>query len=485
MGSTSFTGVGLALLPFILILLIHFWLQGLGRQPKKTTSNNGHSLGQDVPMLATIPHGQHHVSRREISDSALKVLYRLKDAGYEAYLVGGCVRDLQLGKHPKDFDIATEAHPEQVHELFRNSRLIGRRFKLVHVRFGREIIEVATFRASHDSNSAVTGQHGKQSDSGLILRDNVYGTVEDDAIRRDFTVNALYYSITDKGITDFVDGWEDLNQRTLRLIGDPEARYREDPVRMLRAVRFAAKLDFTLAPSTEAPIIQLADLLCDIPPARLFEEVLKLFLSGHAEQTFKLLQEFDLFAPLFPATARCLEDQQREPEGASHVEELIIQALRNTDSRIQQGKSVTPAFLFAALLWYPLQYRARQLEKNLPPLPALQQAAQDVISEQVKAISIPRRFSIPMREIWELQPRLPRRFGKRAEQLLEHPRFRASYDFLLMREASGEQLDNLGEWWTHFQDAHPNVRNDMSNALNSEKPRRKRKRKPRKVARHE
>nr|WP_207061529.1 polynucleotide adenylyltransferase PcnB [Motiliproteus sp. SC1-56] len=426
-----------------------------------------------APQGRTVIHRDDHIlSRRDMSDNALKVLYRLKDAGYEAYLVGGCVRDLLLGEHPKDFDVATEATPEEVHELFRNSRLIGRRFKLVHVRFGREIIEVATFRAGHDSQN--NAQHGHQDDSGRILRDNVYGTVEEDALRRDFTVNALYYSVRDFSIHDHANGVEDLDNRTLRLIGDPEARYREDPVRMLRAVRFAAKLGFTMAEETEEPICRLAPLLGDIPAARLFEEVLKLLLGGRGEETFKLLREFNLFTPLFPATQRLLE---RGGDQAELCEELIIAALRNTDKRIKKGKSVTPAFIYAAMLWHPLQVRIAQLrDEGLPPIPALHQAAQDVVQQQVQATSIPRRFSGPMREIWELQFRLPRRFGRRAEQLVEHPRFRAAYDFLLMREASGEQLDQLGDWWTRYQEEDDEGRAALVKDLGGQRPKRKRKR---------
>ncbi len=429
-----------------------------------------------------ISRDQHHVTRRQISDNALKVLYRLKDAGYESYLVGGCVRDLQLGAHPKDFDVATEAHPEEVHDLFRNSRLIGRRFKLVHVRFGREIIEVATFRASHEAKHNDSDQHGKQSDGGMILRDNVYGTVEEDALRRDFTVNALYYTIEDFSVHDYADGWQDLQHRTLRMIGDPEARYREDPVRMLRAVRFAAKLEFIIAPDTEEPIKRLAPLLRDIPAARLHEEVLKLFLSGQGETTFLMLRQYNLFGALFPATERQLQGQHSD-----YAERLIIEALRSTDNRIASGKSVTPAFLYAAMLWYPMLDALERLkQQGVPPIPALHQATQEIHQQQSKASSIPRRFSGAMRDIWELQYRLPRRNGNRAEQLVEHPRFRAAYDFVLMRENSGEELDDLGQWWTDYQAARADQRAVMVSELGSDgasrKRRKSRRRKPRRAA---
>ncbi|MCW8885101.1 MAG: polynucleotide adenylyltransferase PcnB [Motiliproteus sp.] len=432
-------------------------------------------LDDDLPRIISRDH--HPVSRKELSDNALKVLYRLKDAGYEAYLVGGCVRDILLGKHPKDFDVATEATPEEVHELFRNSRLIGRRFKLVHVRFGREIIEVATFRASHDSQSNNQEQHGKQAESGMILRDNVYGNVHDDALRRDFTINALYYSVKDFCIHDHANGVEDIESKTLRIIGDPESRYREDPVRMIRAIRFAAKLEFTMAAETEAPILRLAPMLADIPAARLFDEVIKLFMSGHAVSTYYLLQQFGLFEPLFPMTAKLLERQANDPDGEALAEPLIIKVLANTDKRIRRGKSVTPAFFYAALLWYPMLERMERLrQEGLPPIPASHQAAQEVIVEQSRSTSIPRRFGTPMREIWDMQFRLPRRFGRRAGQILEHPRFRAGYDFLLMREAGGEQLDNLGQWWTEYQHASGERREEMVKALEKSHPKRRRKR---------
>lgn len=426
---------------------------------------------------------QHPVSRKQLSDNALKVLYRLKDGGYDAYLVGGCIRDLLLGKQPKDYDVATNATPEQVNKLFRNSRLIGRRFKLVHVRFGREIIEVATFRTSHDAEHNTEQEHGRQAESGMILRDNVYGTIEEDALRRDFTVNALYYSINDFGIHDYANGMADIEHRTLRMIGDPEARYREDPVRMLRAVRFAAKLDFQMDAATEDPIRKLAPMLLAIPAARLFDEVLKMLLSGQGVATYKLLREYDLFAPLFPATAVLLEKEAAQ-EGERPIEALLLQSLRNTDLRIEQGKSITPAFIYAAMLWYPLQARLKDYQQDgMPFLQALHQAGQDVVREQCRATSIPKRFSIPMREIWDMQFRLIRRHGRRAEQLVQHPRFRAAYDFLLMREASGEQLDNLGQWWTDYQQADVEGRQTMVKALGAggggrRKRPRKRSRKP-------
>ncbi len=407
---------------------------------------------------------QHSLKRSEISRYAVSVVERLQHAGYEAYVVGGCVRDLLLELEPKDYDVATSATPEQVRAEFRNARVIGRRFKLVHVHFGREIIEVATFRANHPEPDEDTdaGQQASRHESGRILRDNIYGTLEDDAQRRDFTINALYYDPSTERILDHTHGVHDIRNRLIRLIGDPTQRYQEDAVRMLRAVRFAAKLDFEIEKHSAAPIRQLAPLLRDIPSARLFEEVLKLFLNGRAERTFELLLEYDLFAPLFPASAEALE---HNPE---YTGTLIRQALANTDLRVRQGKPVTPAFLFAALLWPALPARVQELQqRGMPPIPAMQEAAHDIIWEQCQRIAIPKRFSIPIREIWDMQERLPRRHGRRADQLLENPRFRAGYDFLLLRESAGEETDGLGDWWTDYQDASDSERRSMIRDLST------------------
>lgn len=401
--------------------------------------------------------GQHAMRRTQISRNAINVVERLQKAGYQAYLVGGCVRDLLLGFEPKDFDVATSATPEQVRAEFRNARVIGRRFKLVHVHFGREIIEVATFRANHpqgeddeDSNLA------SRNESGRILRDNVYGSLEDDAQRRDLTINALYYDPATERVLDYAHGVKDIDNRQIRLIGDPTQRYQEDPVRMLRAVRFAAKLDFDIEKHTAEPIHNLAHLLRDIPSARLFEEVLKLFLTGYAERTFDLLVEYDLLAPLFPASAAALK---RNPQ---YTDSLISLALANTDKRIAEGRPVTPAFLFAAMLWPALPARVAQLqERGMLPIPAMQEAAQSLITEQCQRTAVPKRFTMPIREIWDMQERLPRRQGKRADLLLENPRFRAGYDFLLLREDAGEDLGGLGDWWTDYQDATDSERRNM------------------------
>ncbi|TBU96679.1 polynucleotide adenylyltransferase PcnB [Phytopseudomonas dryadis] len=406
---------------------------------------------------------QHPIQRGQISRYAVSVVERLQNAGYQAYLVGGCVRDLLLGIEPKDFDVATSATPEQVRAEFRNARVIGRRFKLVHVHFGREIIETATFRANHpqgdeeeDSNQA------SRNESGRILRDNVYGTLEDDAQRRDFTINALYYDPSTERILDYAHGVHDIRNNLIRLIGDPTQRYQEDPVRMLRAVRFAAKLDFDIEKHSAAPIYRLAPMLREIPAARLFDEVLKLFLTGYAIYTYELLLDYGLFGQLFPASAAALE------QNPDYTDTLIRNALDNTDLRIQQGKPVTPAFLFAALLWPALPARVIRLqERGMPPIPAMQEAAHELISEQCQRIAVPKRFTMPIREIWDMQERLPRRSGKRADLLLENPRFRAGYDFLLLRESAGEETNGLGDWWTDYQDASDSERRLMIRNLGS------------------
>lgn len=406
---------------------------------------------------------QHSLQRAQFSRHAVNIVERLQSAGYQAYLVGGCVRDLLLQINPKDFDVATSATPEQIRAEFRNARIIGRRFKLVHIHFGREIIEVATFRANHPEEDEEENTHqSSRNSSGRILRDNVYGTLEDDAQRRDFTINALYYDPVTERILDYANGVHDIRNRLIRLIGDPEQRYKEDPVRMLRAVRFAAKLNFGIEKHSMLPIRPLAPMLRDIPAARLFEESLKLFLSGHAEITFEMLVDLELFDPLFPATAKALE------YNPTYTHTLISKALANTDLRVRQDKPVTPAFMFAALLWPALPARVLRLqERGTPPITAMQDAAHELIVEQCRSIAIPKRFTLPIREIWDMQERLPRRYGKRADQLLDHPRFRAAYDFLLLRETAGEQTDGLGQWWTDYQDANDSERRHMISDLSS------------------
>ncbi|TXH66208.1 MAG: polynucleotide adenylyltransferase PcnB [Thermomonas sp.] len=404
------------------------------------------STFEPVPQLRIIPRDVHGISRKQMSQSALRVLYRLREAGFGGYLVGGAVRDLLAGIEPKDFDVATDATPEQVKALFRNCRLIGRRFRLAHVVYGREIIEVATFRA----NSADDNDDRQTDDGGRLLRDNVYGTIEDDAIRRDFTANALYYAIEDFSVRDYVGGYDDVQARLLRLIGDPESRYREDPVRMLRAARLAAKLGFTIEAATAAPIPRLAPLLAEAAPARLFEETLKLFLSGHAVASFELLEAHGLLPALLPETAQALASNK---SGA--LRRMLVQGLRNTDARVAADESVSPAFLYAVLLW-PAYCRALALlqAQGVHAAEAQRRAADRVTLHQVARTALPRRFSLPMQEIWLLQPRFSLRQRKRVFRLLSHPRFRAAFDFLELRLVASESHADDVAFWREAQQ-HP------------------------------
>ncbi|MGL5947764.1 MAG: polynucleotide adenylyltransferase PcnB [Aeromonas sp.] len=441
--------------------IAHFCRKVLGKERTATDATSEAARptasGAQRPAHASprqvLSRSEHSISRQDISENALKVLYRLNKGGYEAYLVGGGVRDLLLGRKPKDFDIATNATPEQIKALFSNCRLIGRRFRLAHIVFGRDVIEVATFRGHH--HQVNNSKHiSVQSAEGMLLRDNVYGSIEEDAERRDFTVNALYYSAKDFSLHDFAGGLPDLAARKLELIGDPETRYREDPVRMLRAVRFAAKLGMSISPRTAAPIKTLAPLLSDIPPARLFEETLKLFLAGDALSTYRELKAYGLFAPLFPQVA-ALGSQR----GNAPYEQLIEQALMDTDKRVREDKRVTPAFLYAALLWGVVENRARVLENEsgLPWHDALMLAANEVLDKQVRSIAIPRRFTSDIRDIWALQLRLTRRQGRQPERAMEHPKFRAAYDFLLLRARVERGLGELASWWDRFVEANPHI----------------------------
>ena len=424
--------------------------------------------------LQVIPREAHGISRKQMSHNALRVLYRLREAGFGAFLVGGAVRDLLVGGRPKDFDVATSATPEQVRAEFRNARIIGRRFKLVHVHFGREIIEVATFRANSDDGSGDRETH----EDGRILRDNVYGTVEDDAVRRDFTANALYYTVEDFSVRDYVGGFADVQQRLLRLIGDPETRYREDPVRMLRAVRLAAKLDFSIDPATAAPIRALAPLLSEAAPARLFEETLKLFLSGHAVASFRLLEAHGLLPQLFPETAQALATNT---SGA--LRRMLLQGLANTDARVAADEPVSPAFLYALLLWPAYCRTLAMLQAQcMHPVEAQRRAADRVSVHQVSRTALPRRFSLPMQEIWLLQARFSQRQRKRVFRLLAHPRFRAAFDFLELRlVASGAHADDV-EFWREAQQhpaeavAQQEAQDDTDEAGEGEAPRKRRRR---------
>ncbi|OEF24622.1 polynucleotide adenylyltransferase PcnB [Vibrio rumoiensis] len=435
------------------------------------SSNQDGSNGE--VNLNIITRQEHTVSRSHISENALKVLYRLHNHGYDAFLVGGGVRDILLDKQPKDFDIATNATPEQIKELFRNCRLIGRRFRLAHIMFGRDIIEVATFRGHHQEPEK---NQSAQSKEGMLLRDNVYGTVEEDAERRDFTVNAMYYNIADFSIHDYANGVNDLKDGIIRMIGDPETRYREDPVRMIRAIRFAAKLDMSIAPATAAPIKELAHLMTSVPAARLFEESLKLLQAGQGLATYKLLRQYDLFSALFPTVARHFTEAQN-----SDVEQMIEIVLNSTDKRINDGKRINPAFMFAAFLWYPLQYRAKDLMevRKLSYYDAIMMASNELLDDQVKQLAIPRRHTATIRDIWQLQLRLTRRTGKRAFQMLELNKFRAGFDMLEMRgQIEGGPTEELALWWHEFQDAPSVHRQNMVQTLGNPKPTGRRRKRP-------
>ncbi len=430
--------------------------------------NSSGTPGSSEPQI--IPRAAHNVSRKEISDSALKVLYRLHKAGYQAFLVGGCVRDALIGLHPKDFDVATNATPEEVRALFSNCRLIGRRFRLAHVRFGREIIEVATFRAAaiHADDDA------EHDEEGRILRDNVYGTIDEDVWRRDFTCNALYYNIADFSIWDYANGVADIDRRKLVLIGDPKKRLREDPVRMLRAVRFAAKLDFEIDDSVVEAMRDNAGLLTNVPAARLFDEFLKLFQAGHAVRTFELLWEHGLFDELFPATSQELEQDQG-------FGRFVHAALQNTDRRVRAGKSVTPMFLLGVFLWAPTKRIAamRRAEEKMSEPQSLSLASYEICAEQQRRISIPRRFTVPMREMLALQPRFETTRGKRAMNLLEHRRFRAAYDFMMLLAEVGLFDRETADFWTEVQTLSAEQRAERFDVQARPRARRKRRRRGR------
>lgn len=409
-------------------------------------NGNDEHVQSNPPALRVITRDQHPISRKNISASALKVLYRLNEAGYEAYLVGGAVRDLLLGRSPKDYDVATNATPEQVRQVFRNCRLIGRRFRLAHVVYGREIIEVATFRSSDDDGSG-----DRELDNGRLVRDNVYGKIEEDAVRRDFTANALYYGVSDFAVRDFVGGYDDVQAKILRLIGDPESRYREDAVRMLRAVRLAAKLGFAIDKASADPIPALAPLLEQASNARLFDESLKMFLSGHGERVFELLLQFGLLEHFVPDTAIALAQDH-----SGLCRNLISAALRGGDARVAEDKTVTPAFLYAALLWPAYANELQNLLNEGHELAVAERRAADRVTlRQISRVAIPRRFSQPMHEIWWMQSRFSQRQRKRVFRLLSHPRFRAGFDFLQVRASVVPELQAEYEWWAWAQSATP------------------------------
>ena len=456
------------------------------------------SSGMQHHTPVIVPRREHGISRKHIDKSALDVLYGLKRAGFEAYLVGGAIRDLLLGLSPKDFDVVTNAKPEEVKKVFKSRcRLIGRRFRLAHVRFDRDIIEVATFRGQAEDKPSSKSKfemkkpfrrrgrkpalEGREVDEhGRLIRDNVYGSIDEDVWRRDFTINALYYNIQNFSIVDYVGGVEDIQARLIKLIGEPEQRYREDPVRMIRAVRFSAKLDFTIDEATQAPIPKLGHLLEEVSHARMFEEVLKLFHSGVAQKVYQQLQDYQLFQYLFPITADLIEAEKAGAASDAVTEKIILAALKSTDARIQEGKPVNPSFLFAAMLYQPMRLRQAQLEamEGLNPRDAFFAAASEVLDRQNFSTAIPKRFQAQIKEIWDLQYRLERRKGDRAARLREHPRFRAAYDFLGIRLDAGEEsVRELFDWWTHYQTLEPLEQVAFANEV--EVPSKK-KRKPRK-----
>lgn len=393
-----------------------------------------------------IPRDQHPVSRRYLSPVALKTLYRLQEAGYQAFLIGGGVRDVLIGLQPKDFDVATDATPEQVKKLFGSQcQLIGRRFRLAHVRWGREIIEVATFRAASEAAT---------SENGLVLRDNAWGSIEEDAARRDFTINAIYYHLADFSLWDFADGLQDIEQRLIRMIGDPATRYREDPVRMLRALRFAAKLDFRIEPHTGHPIPSLASLLADVSPHRLHDECQKLFSAGFAEFILPLLSEYGVLPVLFPATARCPD------------EELWAVAANTIDLMIEADEPVDPAWFLSALLWPAVAAAHESLQTDgLPPVPAWQKAAQIVLSEQMTRTAIPKHISFPLRDIWELQHRLETPRPRQVIALSTHPLFAAALTLLSWREQAGHDTQQRAAWWKRWQSADPGLQAELVRGL--------------------
>ncbi|MGB2833389.1 MAG: polynucleotide adenylyltransferase PcnB [Methylotenera sp.] len=418
----------------------------------------------DASAARRIPAKTHKINKNLISQAALKTCEGLQKAGFEAFIVGGAVRDLLLNFKPKDFDIATNATPEEVNRIFRRSRVIGKRFRLVHVLWGNETIEVSTFRGHHLAEG-----DAKTNDSGRILRDNIFGSLVEDAARRDFTANALYYNPSKDEVLDFHNGVADINAKLLRMIGNPTTRYQEDPVRMLRAVRLSAKLGLKIAPDTQAPIAKLADLLQDVPASRLFDEMLKLFLSGHAIESVNALREQHLHHGLLPMLDVVLE----QPLG----ERFVMLALKNTDDRINQGKSSNPSFLFATLLWHEVLAAWQTYKSEAPPIPALYMAMNEVIATQAEKLAIHNRYTATMKEIWAMQPRFEQRAGKRPFSLLTHPRYRAGYDFLLLRCESGELPTELGEWWTAFADADGEARSAMLQTDTTPKKRRRKTRK--------
>ena len=425
----------------------------------------GPKSGPNRGEPALIPLATHKISRDRISSGSRRVCETLQSHGHKAYVVGGAVRDLLIGVTPKDFDVATDATPEEIRRYFRRARIIGRRFQIVHVLMGQETLEVTTFRGQLAENT-------KKDEHGRVLNDNVFGTHAEDAERRDFTANALYYDPASEIVIDYHHGVGDLQQKTLRMIGDPRTRYREDPVRMLRAVRLAAKLGLIIDPEARKPIREMADLLENVPPARLFDEMLKLLTSGHAVKCLMQLRDEGLHHGLLPLLDVILE----QPLG----EKFVLLALGQTDQRVQQGKSISPSFLFATLLWHEvLAHWEKRMGEGESKIPALFEAMDSVLDSQGEKLAIPRRIVGDIKDIWALQPRFEARAGKRPYSLIEQPRFRAGYDFLLLRAESGELDPALPRWWHDFQSGDPDQRAAMLlPEAPGEKKRRRRRKKP-------
>lgn len=436
-------------------------MQWLRQKFWKGLKNNLINKNQEDAVV--IARGDHKVSRKLISPNALKVLSRLNQAGFAAYLVGGSVRDLLLKRQPKDFDVVTDARPEQVRKIFRNSRMIGRRFRLVHVYYHGEVIEVSTFRAN--------AQEIEDTPDGeipvMVSSDNTYGTIEEDAWRRDFTVNALYYNIKNFSVVDYTSGMLDLKQRLIRMIGDPMQRYHEDPVRLLRAIRLSAKLGFKVEPKTEQPLFNLSHLLWHVAPARLFDELLKLFFEGNATVSYKSLLHYGYMRVLFPVTYDAIKVRTDKTDA-----QLIKLAVKATDERFANGQSLNPGFLMSILLWPAVQQRLEQAQQADKPLfIALHEAIDEVLSKECQTISIPKRLTAMMRAVWMLQYHLIRRRGKRVYRTLSHRYFRAAYDFLELRAKAGEDLVELSDWWRRFQSESPEIRTQMTEALQQERKR--------------
>ncbi len=447
------------------------------------TSSDGLAPSSEIghfPEPLRMGESEHGIPVGLVDAAAMNVVRGLREAGYEALLVGGCVRDMLLGIAPKDFDVATNATPEQVREVFRRSRLVGRRFRIAHVRFGRETIEVSTFRrlmdgdeddvVHHHSRRDLRDRDSARSVEGMILRDNVYGDIHEDAFRRDFTINALYYDPLDEALIDYVGGLADLRARRLKLIGDANVRFREDPVRILRAIRFATKLSFDIEPETDAAIPGAAYMISAVAPARLFDELCKLLLQGHATLAWEMLQRYELADAIFP-----------DHNTSTRSLELIRNAMEGTDLRVREDKPVTPGFLIAVLLWDSYRERLAQHSDAMPLAEARESASAEVLRDQNEIAAVPRRFAQFVREVWLLQPRLETT-GRGSDKLIEHPRFRAAYDFLLLRAGVGEVEQELADWWTNYQAADEDQRNSMSSAIAPTKSKRRRRRRRRGAA---